>query len=171
MIATIVWTVRSDRKPGSPGSTDWNDLGAGSKRMNWACARAESTIGALSERCLTGSWPPSVTSGTPLCTEPGGLARCRSLRCEGVGFAGQGGKCGCDLGEASADVGAGRAHGACALAGVLMARVRLRDGETEAALDPRQDGVADPVRADLLGLHPRLVLAKAVPERRARHEL
>src|SRR6185437_11909512 len=72
----------------------------------------------------------------------------RSFRCKGVLLAGQDGERGCDLGQPGADVGAGRAHGACALAGVLVAGVRLRDGETEAALDPRQDGVAYPVRRD-----------------------
>ena len=87
-----------------------------------------------------------------------------SFRCEGVGLAGQDGKRGCDLGEAGADVGAGRADGAGALAGVLVAGVRLRDGEAEAALDPGQDRVPYPVRADLLGLDPRQVAAQAVPE-------
>jgi hypothetical protein len=73
---------------------------------------------------------------------------------EGVGHAAQGGEGGCDLGEAGADVGAGRGHGACTSGGVLVTCVGLRGGEAEAAFDPGQDRVPYPVRADLLGLDP-----------------
>ena len=87
-----------------------------------------------------------------------------AFRREGVGFAGQDGERGCHLGQPGADVGAGCAHGAGAPVAFVMACVRLCDGETEPALDPGQDGVPYPVRADLLGFHPGQVLAEALPQ-------
>lgn len=58
-----------------------------------------------------------------------------SFRGEGVGLASQDGERGCDLGESGADVGAGRAHGAGALAGVLVARPRRGvEGEVRGGL-------------------------------------
>jgi hypothetical protein len=90
--------------------------------------------------------------------------RCVASWRQGMGFAGQDGEGGCHLGQSGADVGAGRGHGAGASAGVVMACVRLRDGEAEAALDPRQDRVPYPVHGDLLGFHPRKVLTETVPE-------
>jgi hypothetical protein len=62
----------------------------------------------------------------------------RSFRCEGVRFAGQDGEGGCDLGQPGADVGARRGEGACSSTGFLVSGVRLRDGETEAALTGRE---------------------------------
>jgi hypothetical protein len=66
-----------------------------------------------------------------------------------VGLAGRGGEGGCYLGEADADVGPRRGHGACASGGVLVAGVGVRGSEAEAAFDPGQDRVPYPVRADL----------------------
>ena len=88
----------------------------------------------------------------------------RPAQRKGMRLLGQDGEGGCDLGEAGADVGPCRGHGACASTGVLVAGVGLRGGEAEAAFDPGQDRVPYPVRADLLCLDLWQVLAEAVPE-------
>src|ERR1035437_5300671 len=76
-------------------------------------------------------------------------------------FAGQGGQCGCYLGEAGADVGG---HGSSSAAMVFVPGVGLGGGEPEVALDPGQGRVADPVRADLLGCDPREMASQSLPE-------
>ena len=81
---------------------------------------------------------------------------------EGVGFAGQRGRGGGDLGERGAHVRRrGGARVACA---VGVHGVGVRDGEPEVALHPGQGGVADPVGADLLGADPGQVTADALPQ-------
>jgi hypothetical protein len=47
---------------------------------------------------------------------------------------------------------------------VFVACVGLGDREAELPLDPRQDGVPDPVHADLLGLDPREMFAETFPK-------
>ena len=72
-----------------------------------------------------------------------------------------GGQRRCYFWETGTDIGG---HGASSAAVVLMAGVGLCDGETEVALDPGQDCVPYPVRADLLGCYPREMTAEALPE-------
>ena len=78
-----------------------------------------------------------------------------------MGLARQGGESSCYLGETRADISG---HGPPPTAMVLMSRISLRDGKTEVALNPSQDRVPYPVHADLLGRHPREMLAEPLPE-------
>src|ERR1035438_1997284 len=78
-----------------------------------------------------------------------------------MGLAGQGGERRRHFREACADV---CCHGSSTPAVVFVAGVGLGDGEAEVPLDPGQDCVPYPVRADLLGCHPREMAAEAPPE-------
>src|SRR2546427_8131563 len=76
-------------------------------------------------------------------------------------LAGQRGQ-GCGhLMDAGADIGGGCSAVASA---VGVARVGLGDGVAEAALDPGQGGVPDPVHADLLRVYPGEMPAEALPQ-------
>jgi hypothetical protein len=80
---------------------------------------------------------------------------------EGMGFAGERGKCSGDFLEAGAYVG-GRDAGFVSAVGV--SGVTAGHGVTEVAFNPRQGGVAQLVGGDLLGGHPWHVVADAGPE-------
>ena len=113
--------------------------------------------GWASTICTAAAWESFKPSR--LASFAGRVAGC-SVRCERVGLAGKGGKCGSNLLDVGADVGGG---GVC-VAIVGVACVRAGDGVAEVSFYPRQCGVPEPVGADLLGGDPGQRFTNADPQ-------